>query len=112
MSEVIPSSLEYDLVPFMLGAILAVVSDQIIRIREVAVILTISLSALVIWSLLGAGAPGLVGLLGMLLEQTEAAVSSGLLIGVTMGKYGATLMRSLSQSLKPRRVKPRSKSHR
>ena len=110
MAELVPHTLNYDLVAFMSGILLALVSDWILRIREVAVIIAISITALVIWSLLGEGAPGLAGLLLLLVEHVQTAVTSGFLIGMTIGHWGVSLARSLAKAVRrpaaPRRTKP------
>lgn len=100
MAEFVPHSLNYDLVAFMSGILLALVSDWIIRIREVAVIIAISITALVVWSLLGEGAPGLAGLLLLLVEHVQTAVTSGFLIGMTIGHWGVSLARSLARAIR------------
>lgn len=99
MDAISGPGLDYDLVPLLLGALLAVLTEWLLRFREVSVTIAIMVAAMVSWSLFAANAPGLVGLLEMLVDHVEAATTSGFLIGLTLGNHGAALLRSLQRNL-------------
>ncbi|MDU8930056.1 hypothetical protein RXV86_21935 [Alisedimentitalea sp. MJ-SS2] len=97
MSEVIQTTgLNFDVASVASGALFAIMMASFLRIREVAILVAVSISAILIWHLFDGGGPGVTRLLNTAVRYLTITASTGFLTGFFLGKSLMALIDGLN----------------